>query len=315
MTSRALTLAFALFAAGCCTRLPRLPAKSVAFPAIAPRYERIDESAETWHDAHRNRDVPVRIYAPADAHARLPVVIFSHGIGENRDSYVYLGRALAQHGYLAVHVTHAGTDRAVLERGYRHLYRAVKQKVNWVNRPLDVSFVLDQLTTRVDADMTRVAVVGHSAGAFTAFAVAGLRTTGGETFRDDRVKVAIPISMPRMDGVVTRGGYDAIGIPLLNLTGTCDTSLIYRTFPRHRRIPFDSTHARRQYLVTIEGANHDSFVVDDPRHPQIVAIVVAFLRAWLEDDAASRAWFDDAGIAKIGGVRICAERKGTDAAK
>ncbi|HEX2062362.1 MAG TPA: alpha/beta fold hydrolase [Thermoanaerobaculia bacterium] len=286
-----------LFAGACCTSLPRLPAKSTSFPPLRAERERVGERSEVWHDPKRNRDVPVKIYGDSG-----PVVVVSHGIGEDRDAYAYLGRALARHGFTAVHVTHAGTDRAVLERGYRHLYRAVKQKENWINRPRDVSFVLDRLGA------TEAAVVGHSAGAFTAFALAGLRMTGG-TLDDPRVKVAVAMSMPRMEGVVAPGGYDAIAIPLLNVTGTCDTSLLYRTFPRHRRIPFEETHAARQYLVTLDRVNHDTFVVEDPRNAQIVDLTIAFLRAWMLGDAAARAWFDDPGTGAVGGVRLSVERK------
>jgi predicted dienelactone hydrolase len=263
--------------------------------------------------------VPVKIYAPRDPRASLsgapgsqpgrglPVVVFSHGIGEDRDSYAWLGRAIAQHGYLAVHVTHAGTDRAVLERGYRHLYRAVKQPENWINRPLDVSFVLDRLATRPDADVQRTAAVGHSAGAFTAFMLAGMTAGDGKTQRDPRVQVAVPISMPRMEGVVPPGGYDTVEIPALNVTGTCDTSLIYRTFPKHRRIPYEQSHAARQYLVTLEGATHDSFVVEDRNAAAIKYLVIAYLHAFMRDDVIKGRWYDESGLTTVSGVRISVE--------
>jgi predicted dienelactone hydrolase len=300
-----------LFAGACCAPLRELPAKQLPFAPGATQSAAPVETSEVWHDAKRNRDVPVKVYAPANAHGRAPVVVVSHGIGEDRDSYAYLGRAFARAGFLTVHVTHAGTDRAVLERGYRHLYRAVKQRENWINRPLDVSFVLDRLASRADADVDRAAVVGHSAGAFTAFALAGMRTAdGGDAFRDPRIKVAVPISMPKMDGVVPRDGYDSLAIPLLNLTGTCDTSLVYRTFPKHRRIPFDSTRSPRQYLVTLEGVNHDTFSAPRDRfHDAIAAVTVAFVRAWLQDDTAARAWFDDPGSGVVAGVKAAVERK------
>jgi predicted dienelactone hydrolase len=298
-----------LAASACCSSLQRMPPKSLVFEPAPAVDVRITETADVWRDDRRNREVPVRIYAPEGATTPLPVVVFSHGIGENRDSYAWLGTALAQRGYLAVHVTHAGTDRAVLERGYRHLYRAVKQKENWVNRPLDISFVLDRVADLPLADLGRIAVAGHSAGAFTSFAVAGVRTAGGETLRDERVKVIVPMSMPRLDGVIPPDGYAGIEIPVLNLTGTCDTSLIYRTFPRHRRVPFESARAGAHYLVTIEGANHDSFVTDDPRHVLIVALTDAFLRAWLLDDFDARRWFDEPGRALVLGSRLAVEAR------
>lgn len=301
---RILTILATLLTAACCTTLPRLPEKRVAFTAPAGRFAEVIETAGHFYDEKRNRDVEVRSYSPAGPRGRLPVVIVSHGIGEDRDSYAYLGRAIARHGFLAVHLTHAGTDRATLEKGYRHLYRATKDPKNWIDRALDVTFVLDQLALQPDFDVEHSAVVGHSAGAFTAFAAAGMKSPGGESLRDPRIKVIVPISMPRI-----AGNYDAIDIPVLNLTGTCDTSLIYRTFPRHRRIPFESTDAARQYLVTLQGVDHDMFSAkEDPHHEVIAAIAVAFLRAYLQDDASARAWFEDAGRSDVLGVNVAVER-------
>lgn len=304
---RALVALATLFASACCTSLPDLPQKEIPPPALAPEYTDVVETREVWHDDARNRDVPVKIYAPREPRTILPVVVFSHGIGEDRDSYAWLGRALAQHGYLAVHVTHAGTDRAVLERGYRYLYRAVKQPENWINRPLDVSFVLDRLSTRADADVQRTAAVGHSAGAFTAFMLAGMTAGDAKRQRDPRVKVAIPISMPRMEGVVPAGGYDTVEVPVLNMTGTCDTSLIYRTFPRHRRIPFEQSKAARQSLITLEGATHESFVLEDRASAAIRYLVISYLDAFLRGNAVRTRWFSEAGRTTVEGVRISVE--------
>ncbi len=301
-----------LLLSACCASLPKLPEKRAPFPSFAPELSTIDEALETFRDERRKRDVPVKIYAPANANRKLPVVVFSHGIGEDRESYAWLGRAIARHGFLVVHITHAGTDRAMLERGYRHLYRAVKEPRNWIDRPLDVSFVLDRLASRNDADLNRVAAVGHSAGAFTSLALAGMRMTGG-TLKDARVKVAIPMSMPRMDGVVPPGGYDAIGIPVLNVTGTCDIGIIWRTWPKHRRIPFEQTHAANQYLVTLDGANHDSFVIEDRHRDAIVSLTIAFLRAHLRGDDKARTWFGEPGRGEIAGVGFFVERKNESA--
>ncbi len=294
-----------LLVSACCTQLPKLPAKrTAALPAVIGN-QRVDESLGDWRDEKRQRDVPVRLYTPAGP-GRHPVVIFSHGIGEDRDSYQYLGQALAAAGFLTVHVTHAGTDKATLRRGYWHLYRATKNVENWRNRPFDVRFVLDQLALRNDSDMSRVAIVGHSAGAFTALALAGASTPSGESQRDGRIRVAVAMSMPRIEGL----NYGAIAVPVLNMTGTCDTSLIYRTFPRHRRIPFEQTQAANQYLVTIDRVNHDTFSNShDPHHMAIVDLTIGFLRAWLEDDFASKKWFDEAGSAIVAGDRVTLERK------
>lgn len=309
VAKRVSSLLAALFASACCTSLPRLAGKQAHEPLQTAVVRDMTTSSAVWRDGKRSREVPVKIYRPG-VQSPAPVVLFSHGIGEDRDSYEFMGNALAEAGFLAVHITHAGTDRAVLERGYLHLYRAVKQKENWVNRVVDVSFVLDQLEADAGADLGRVAVAGHSAGAFTAFAVAGLRTADGDTLRDPRVKVIIPISMPRMDGVVPPGGYDAIRVPTLHITGTCDASLIYRTFPRHRRVPFEQTAATGHYLVTIEGVNHDTFSNrEDPHHPLIATLVIRFLRGFLLDEPAARFWFEEAGMTTVSGTELTIERK------
>lgn len=300
MAIRAFPLLFLVLAGACCRSMTSLVDPHLLVPPSGRTYEHAPSyqarvERYVWHDASRDRDVPVTLYLPA-ARGPFPVAVFSHGIGEDRDSYAYLGRALAERGYLAAHVTHAGTDKAVLQRGYRALYRATKEKQNWVNRPRDVSFVLDQFRTRPEADLTRVAALGHSAGAFTVLALAGMKMTDG-SLADQRVKVGVAISMPKLPGVVAPGGYDALAVPILHLTGTCDTSLIYRTFPRDRRVPFEQTHAPHQYLVTLQGVTHDTFSnAEDPHHAEIAKLVTAFLDAQLLGNAEARAWFDEGGL-------------------
>ena len=309
----------ALLAGGCCSSLAKLvdPRRAVAprassYSPPAGSYA-VEESSVVWHDTARDRDVPVKIYLPAGL-ANPPVVIFSHGIGEDRDSYAYLGRAWAAHGYAAIHVTHAGTDKATLRQGYLELYRATKDPRNWISRPRDVSFVLDQLASHAlgapRVDLERVAVAGHSAGAFTALAITGMRAGSGETsLADPRVKVAIALSMPKMD-VVPPGGYDSLRSPTLHMTGTCDGSLIYRTRPADRRIPFESTHATRQYLITLAGVNHNTFSnPTDPHHPRIAQLTTAFLDAYLRNDPAALAWLDDGGAVAWAGGELAEERK------
>ena len=308
-------LAAAIVASACCNSLDSLVDKRYRVAAAPSSYSppagaySVDETTESWHDAKRDRDVPVRIYTPHGASGPLPLVVFSHGIGEDRDSYAWLGRALASHGYVSVHVTHAGTDSAMLKSGYWNLYKATKKKENWVNRPLDVRFVLDQLASRRDLDMNRVAAAGHSAGAFTALALAGMRPaeSRGE-LTDPRVKVAVAMSMPKLGAAMPDSGYDFITVPVLHMTGTCDGSLIYRTKPRDRRIPFLATHATNEYLVTFTGVNHDVFSnVADAHHSEIADVTIAFLDAWLRNDNAAREWLDRGGLASREGVAV--ERK------
>lgn len=296
----------ALLLSSCCSSLGKLVDPQRLVAPRASRYEppaathRVHESAAVWHDPARDRDVPVRFYVPEGVSAP-PVVIFSHGIGEDRDSYRWLGEALAARGFAAVHITHAGTDKAVLRQGYLKLYRATKQPENWLNRPLDVTFVLDQLAAHANGapavDLSRIAAAGHSAGAFTVLALAGMNAGAPRGLRDPRVKTVVAMSTPKLDGIIPAHAYDSISIPVLHMTGTCDSSIIYRTRAKDRRVPFESTTAGRQYLITFEGVNHNTFSnAADENHAMIAAITAAWLDGQLRDDAAARSWFDDGGL-------------------
>ncbi len=55
----------------------------------------------TVHDAARNRDIPVRVYLPTNT-AAMPVVLFSHGLGGNREGSKFMGEHWAGRGYVAV---------------------------------------------------------------------------------------------------------------------------------------------------------------------------------------------------------------------
>src|SRR5262249_46511497 len=116
---------------------------------------------DEWHDAARNRDVPVRIYLPrpagvAGTKARTlggphPVIVFSHGLGGSRNNYGYFCNHLASHGYIVIAPTHAGSDtRSLIE--YRHratgggwLKDSISDAKNLRDRPRDISFVIDQI--------------------------------------------------------------------------------------------------------------------------------------------------------------------------
>ncbi len=67
-----------------------------------------------WYDSSRRRTVPVKIYYPAENGGKtIPVILFSQGLGASRETYSYLGEYWAAHGYISVHVPHAGDDFVV----------------------------------------------------------------------------------------------------------------------------------------------------------------------------------------------------------
>jgi predicted dienelactone hydrolase len=274
-----------------------------------------------WTDASRNRPVPVKIYYPKTGKGPFPVIIFSHGLGGTRESYEYLGRHWASHGYVSVHVQHLGSDDEVWRgsaRPGRDMFRAAANPQNALARPLDVSFALDQMEKlnrtvspfRGRLDFDRVGMAGHSFGAWTTLVIAGQGLAGGGlSLADPRVKAAIEMSapVPRKGQDLDRA-YGGIKIPVFHMTGTLDDSPIGDTTAEERRIPFDHIHGVDQYLVTFEGGDHMIFSgrARRPAHPKdalfqdrIRAGSVAFWDAYLRGDAGARDWLARGGYTAL----------------
>jgi predicted dienelactone hydrolase/CubicO group peptidase (beta-lactamase class C family) len=283
----------------------------------------------TWHDAKRDRAVPVRIYAPKDAEGRFPTVVFSHGGGESREAFTYLGEHLARRGYLAVFLTHKGSDRAAIEASGKTGLAAMTALAGideFHLRPEDIRFVLDRLLSenpesirvagRVDPH--RLAVAGQCAGSTTALTMVGLRVNLPEgknvTFLDPRFKCAIALS-PQPGGRSTQFGLHAqswakIQAPTLVVTGGRDFNWFpqVKANPKLVQLPYDGLPPGDKYLLEISDAEHNAFTDSvpyyparerDPRHHGwICEVVTAFLDAHLKDDEAARVWLDGGELEK-----------------
>lgn len=268
-----------------------------------------------WRDAKRDRDMPAKIYFPRGTTSPCPVVVFSHGLGGTRDSYEYLGRHWASHGYVSVHLQHHGSDDATWRGSGQPLesMRASTMNVqNSLNRPLDVTFALDQLAAlntshgplRQRLDLERIGVAGHSYGAFTTMAIAGQKFgPGGRSLADSRVEAAIAMSTPVPRRAPERN-YGAIRIPILHLTGTADESPLNDTSARDRRVPFDSIQHAPQWLITFEGGDHMIFAGRSTTLPParqaemkklILESTTAFWDATLRNDSTATKWLSDGG--------------------
>lgn len=297
-----------------------------ACPVVAAPTNAVSIVRDTWHDAHREREVPVKIYSPATGQGPFPIIIFSHGLGGTREMYEYLGRYWASHGYISVHVQHHGSDDAVwrgasLFNGKKAMHRAAADPRNANNRPRDVSFAIDRLEqlnreespfqNRLDLD--RIGVAGHSFGAFTALAVAGQVFGPGTSINapvsDPRVKAAIPMSAPvpadkrRMDDV-----YAGVRIPCLHMTGTRDASPIGDTRPEERRMPFDYCRNSDQYLITFQDGDHMVFSgrrgqssKQERTFQQLICeSSTAFWDAYLREDSQAKTWLTEDFKAALG---------------
>ena len=182
--------------------------EAASVTAPAPTYGAVEYE---WTDPLRGRAVPVRLYLPAtlEPGARIPLVVFSHGIGGSRRGYSYLGSHFAANGIASLHVQHVGSDRALwIGNPFSLIGRLhdAAQEREAVNRVLDLRFALDQLLAGehgAKVDIAQIVVAGHSYGANTALLAAGARVErDGRVleFRDPRFSAAILISAPPFYG-------------------------------------------------------------------------------------------------------------------
>ncbi len=284
-----------------------------------------------WRDADRDRTIPARIYSPRTNHQPAPVIIFSHGLGGSREGYAYLGQYWAAHGYVSVHLQHAGSDAAVWEDarfGQRMaaMRRAAADPRNAMNRARDVSFAIDQLTYlnatnspwRSCFDLDRVGVAGHSFGAHTALSVAGAKYAplGGTVSlaKDPRVKAAIPMSAPApANRARLAAAFAGVNIPCFHLTGTKDDSPIGDTTAADRRLPFDHCNSSDQYLITFTGGDHAIFSgrdrwfgggKDEQFQRHICLSSLAFWDAYLRDDTAAKEWLRTQFESELGAAGV-----------
>lgn len=297
-----------------------------------PRHEphKILISRGRFIDAARNdRAVPYKIYYPvARSLERLPVIVWSHGLGGAADGAAFLGRFVASHGYVVVNIQHHGSDSSIWEGKPGHPWDVIRAtpitREVTLARFADVPFVLDSLPGWMEEnpevaehmDLSCVGMSGHSFGACTAQMMAGQKFPDGrgwlQSFRDDRFRAAIAYSpMPAHDDATglghDKGGlYGGIAIPMLYMTGTEDVSPLGGVTAAQREEPFEYAGAGGQHLVVLEGGDHMVFagsrgkLAENPlrqRHEDIIKIVsLAFWDAYLRGDAAAREWLSGQGL-------------------
>jgi predicted dienelactone hydrolase len=289
--------------------------KAGDYSVEAGKFE-VETALFSWQDTKRNRNVPAKIYYPKSSGGPFPIVIFSHGLGGTREGYEYLGRAWASHGYVSVHLQHLGSDDSVwrdapLLEKMGAMKRAAFSPTNAINRPLDVSFAIDELEKLAKEksplakllDLNHIGVAGHSFGGYTALAIAGETFLPGGTEKstaDPRVKAAIAMSAPvNAKRPRLEAAFAKIKIPCFHMTGTKDTSPIGDTSPEDRRLPFQYSNGSDQYLLVLDGGDHMVFSgrgkimtsrKDEEFQKLISASSTAFWDAYLKNDPKASAW-------------------------
>ncbi|MGK7932365.1 MAG: alpha/beta hydrolase [Microcystaceae cyanobacterium] len=261
-------------------------------------------------DPNRQRTFDLHLYQPQRWKAgKTSVVVVSHGLGSHPDDFKDLGKQLASYGFLVAIPQHIGSDKEKLESMLNNYSRQLYDLEDFINRPLDISYVLDELERRNKTEFSnrlnldKVGVLGHSFGGYTALAVAGatwdfnnIRTYCDRRvwefnlsmllqcqtlnlpqqrydFRDPRV-AAIGIMNPVNSVVFGSKGLAKVDIPIIIGAGTNDPA----TPPIIEQIrTFAWVSSQDKYLFVMEGQAHFLTPPDaNSQVNQLVSLLVNF---------------------------------------
>jgi len=137
---------------------------------------------ETWQlkDNSRRRSFYVIIYKPkVPQNQKIPVIVISHGLASRPEDFSQDAMTLASYGFLVALPQHPGSDLQHLNDFLKGFSREVFEVQEFINRPKDISFVIDELERRNQREyqgqlnLKQVGVIGHSFGGYTALAVGG----------------------------------------------------------------------------------------------------------------------------------------------
>ncbi|MBI1301973.1 MAG: hypothetical protein GC137_10025 [Alphaproteobacteria bacterium] len=285
------------------------------YRVVLKRGELIDENRD-------GRSVPYKIYYPTDHDLTdMPVILWSHGFGGNRDGAGFISRFIAEQGYILIHLTHIGTDSSLWEGKPGHPWDILRQtkvsRETTLNRMHDVPYVLNHLEHWYKndeefgkyMDLSRIGMSGHSFGAMTTQAMAGMLLPDKEqnllSLRDKRISSGIlysPTPISHLTEEDPNKLYGDIDIPLFHMTGTDDASPTEGYDYSHRLIIHDHAGHPEQYLQVLEDGDHMVYngtrgkLAANPKREQheveIQHASLAFWDAYLKDHAQAKNWLE-----------------------
>ena len=242
------------------------------------------------------RTFPVDIYLPRTlSRAKVPVVVISHGVGSDRSTFRYLATHLASHGFAVFVPEHPGSSAKQITSLLRGIAQEVAEPLEFVNRPLDIRYLLDTFSKDSryqNLDFKRVGVVGQSFGGYTALTLAGASLNFENlakecteerllnTFNvsltlqcratqldprnyelaDPRIAATIAIN-PISSAVHGQTSIEQIKTPTMIVSGGSDT---VAPAVAEQILPFTWLKMRDRYLVMIDQGSHFSFLEDPP---------------------------------------------------
>jgi len=279
-----------------------------------------------------DRVFPVDVYLPQVRTSRqtrkIPVVVISHGLGSDRTTFRYLAEHLASHGFAVAVPEHPGSNAQQFQALISGTVSEVAAPSEFVDRPLDIKYLLDDLTRRARSDprysrlnLEQVGVLGQSFGGYTVLALAGAAINFEQlqkdcgvqaldstlnlsvllqcranalprlsyNLQDPRVKAIVAIN-PVDSAVVGQAGFEQISIPTMMVAGSADT--VAPALPEQIQ-PFAWLKTPDRYLVLMDRGTHFSTLEETndsvPLPPEVVGPTPVVARRYI--NALSLAFF------------------------
>ncbi|MDJ0662573.1 MAG: alpha/beta hydrolase [Crocosphaera sp.] len=249
---------------------------------------------DRWNlfDQNRKRNFYVEVYQPQTLpNESVPVIVISHGLASRPEDFSKWANHLASYGYVVALPQHPGSDIQQTENFLEGLSRQIFLRNEFINRPLDITYTIDELERRNQGwfsgklDLKNVGVAGHSFGGYTMLAIAGATPDFNRleqicnleigdlntalllqcralklekkdyNFKDDRVKALFVVN-PVNSGIFGDKSLEKIDIPVFIAAGSYDpaTPFIFEQVASYPRLKVPE-----KYLQLQEGQAHVDF--------------------------------------------------------
>ena len=223
-----------------------------------------------------------------------PLIVISHGLASNRQTFAYLAKHLVSHGFAVAVIEHDGISLDKFDNFLSGSERFPEPN-NLIDQPLDVTSVLDRLETEINpqlrnkVNLQQVGAIGQSFGGYTSLALAGGQLAANQNaaecqedrYRDVLLDLSslakctfnqleqplLQLSDPRIKAVIAinplgkvfdREGISSIEIPTMWISGTKD---LIMPPVAEQLTPFTWLNSNAdKYLVLVKPGTHFSFL-------------------------------------------------------
>ena len=232
--------------------------------------------------ARAGRDAPMIEPSPGTGQ-KFPLIVYSHGQPGSRMQAHYLLEHLASQGYVVAALDHTGSTHGdVTQESYA---------TGLVDRPLDILFAASEIPKIFSgSDANNIGLLGYSYGGYSSLNAAGIgldganlaayckRNNEGPCFLQsffeplERMRGAKVVKAdPRIKAVFVMAPYGIpwfspqafadMRVPLFVGGGSADTVATYK---RDALKAFKMAGSKNKYLLTLEAATHNPWVVCPP---------------------------------------------------